>query len=478
MFELGSIAKTFTAIAAMQAHEKGLLDLHAPVTEYLPWFQVPSKWPAITAHHLLSHSAGLIYSADYSPDPRGAAWNMRRIGVRFEPGTDFYYSEAGYQTLGLLLEAVCGRPLEQIIRQGIFEPLAMHNSRAAITHALRPRMARGYAPLYDDRPYHRDYPLVPAPWLEFNSGDGCVVSTATDVCKFLRMLLCRGQGPSGPVLTEASFEQMVTPVVEEAGYGYGVYSFQRNGRPHLAHGGDMPGYQASIAVDLERGIGVTWMGTQPCTWGMTWTMLDVLDAAHGSAPLPQVLPLPDPARIENALEYAGTYRCGDKKVVLVARESQLTLHIGGETMPLERRGTDSFHVNDSSNGWDLYLLEFGRVGGDGPVVEAFHGPDWYIGEAYDGPSAFDVPSAWSAYVGHYRAHNPWISNFRVLIRKERLILDWQLDENQELVPLEDGSFQVGTGDYRLENLRFDQVADGRALRATWSGYEYYRTFTP
>jgi hypothetical protein len=81
-------------------------------------------------------------------------------------------------------------------------------------------------------------------------------------------------------------------------------------------------------------------------------------------------------------------------------------------------------------------------------------------------------------VGHYRAHNPWISNFRVLLRKGVLLLDWQIDESQELIPLADGSFQVGHGDYRLERLRFDQVADGRALRATWSGYEYYRFFTP
>jgi hypothetical protein len=271
---------------------------------------------------------------------------------------------------------------------------------------------------------------------------------------------------------------MTTPKVEEAGYGYGIYSFLRNGRRHLAHGGDMPGYQASIAVDLEGGLGVTWMGAQPCTWGMTWVMLDVLDTTHKGAPLPQVLPLPDPMRIENAGEYEGTYRCGRKEIAVVARGTQLLLQMGDERVILERRGEDSFYVNCDQGGWDLYLLEFGRAEASGAVVELFHGPDWYVGKAYDGQTAFDVPSEWTAYEGHYRAHNPWISNFRVLLRKDKLLLDWQLDEKQELIALHDGSFQVGTGDYRLERLYFDQVVDGHALRATWSGYEYYRTFTP
>src|SRR5213594_2471361 len=57
-FQIGSISKSFTAIALLQEHEARRLDLHAPVTEYLPWFEVRSPSGPITLHHLLTHTAG------------------------------------------------------------------------------------------------------------------------------------------------------------------------------------------------------------------------------------------------------------------------------------------------------------------------------------------------------------------------------------------------------------------------------------
>ena len=64
MFQFGSIGKSFTAIVALQLAEQGLLDLHAPVTEVLPWFAVGGTAAPITLHHLLTHSSGLIRGAE------------------------------------------------------------------------------------------------------------------------------------------------------------------------------------------------------------------------------------------------------------------------------------------------------------------------------------------------------------------------------------------------------------------------------
>ncbi|MBN1639585.1 MAG: beta-lactamase family protein, partial [Anaerolineae bacterium] len=62
LFQIGSVSKTFAAVAAMQAVEAGRLDLDAPLQAVLPWFEVRSPYDApITAHHLLSHSAGTPY---------------------------------------------------------------------------------------------------------------------------------------------------------------------------------------------------------------------------------------------------------------------------------------------------------------------------------------------------------------------------------------------------------------------------------
>jgi len=59
LFEIGSISKSFVALAVLQLAEEGKLDLHRPVTNYLPWLKTDSKFAPFTTHHLLSHTAGL-----------------------------------------------------------------------------------------------------------------------------------------------------------------------------------------------------------------------------------------------------------------------------------------------------------------------------------------------------------------------------------------------------------------------------------
>jgi len=122
----------------------------------------------------------------------------------------------------------------------------------------------------------------------------------------------------------------------------------------------------------------------------------------------------------------------------------------------------------------LFLLGFGRDGGK--VVEANHGPGWYPGERYTGPRSFDYPREWDAYPGHYRTPNPWEPNFRIVVRKGKLL--FLTAEGEEAVtPLEGGLFRVGE-DYSAERLRFNTILDGKALQANLSGIPYGRFFAP
>ena len=84
----------------------------------------------------------------------------------------------------------------------------------------------------------------------------------------------------------------------------------------------------------------------------------------------------------------------------------------------------------------------------------------------------------SIHAGHYRMHNPWLTNFRVIVRKGQLWFVWPWGDEDPLTPLDEDSFRLGWDAYSPERLRFDQIADGRALRATLSGCHYYRFFTP
>jgi hypothetical protein len=84
-----------------------------------------------------------------------------------------------------------------------------------------------------------------------------------------------------------------------------------------------------------------------------------------------------------------------------------------------------------------------------------------------------VPEEWHAYPGHYRAYNPWYTNFRVVLREGELlvILPWGLE--LPLEPLPDGRFRAGD-EWSPERVRFDAVVDGQALTADFSGEAYYR----
>jgi hypothetical protein len=262
-------------------------------------------------------------------------------------------------------------------------------------------------------------------------------------------------------------------------YGYGIYVFEEGGFAYIGHGGDTPGYDAYIAADLDNGYGTVVLTTHPYPPGLIWGVIRIFQAAYLDKPLPPTLPPPDPTRVGNGADYAGIYRAGSKTLSLVATGEKLLLELDNERVALEVRGHDCFYVNHPH--FDRYLLRFGRANGgdeDAPVTEAYHGPDWYTNDRYTGPREFDYPREWDAYVGHYRSFNPWETNFRVMVRKGKLLLVWPDGYEEALVPVEEATFRVGEKDFLPERLRFDQVVEGQAWRANLSNGNYYRFFTP
>ncbi len=480
LFEIGSISKCFTAIALLQLHEAGRIDLHAPVTDYVPWFEVRSEHAPITLHHLLSHTAGIINGTDFTGEARYEVWSLRRTRATMPPGSRFHYSNVGYKALGLVLEAVTGRPYPDLIRERVLAPLNMTATDSSITHRTRQRLAVGYGPWFDDRPHHPNLRVAPATWLETATADGSIASTAANMGAFARALLNRGRH----LLTNASFAlltQRAIELTEEDGgghYGYGLGILERQGRTLLSHGGGMVGHYAHLVADLDSELGVVVLTNGP---GEPWTVaehaLDLARAAVCGSTLPADPSAPDLARVQGARDYGGTYRPNEAtgpSFRLLTEDEQLIIECEGARVPLQARGRDSYYVAHPD--FALYLLRFGRE--QGQVVEAMHGPTWFRHERYAGSTRFPYPAGWDAYCGHYRSHNPWYPNFRVVQRKGELVLIMPDGEEEPLTPLDEWSFRVGEPDYSPEFIQFDTVVDGQALRAVLSGCDYYRTFTP
>jgi CubicO group peptidase (beta-lactamase class C family) len=497
LFEIGSIGKSFTSIALLQLREEGLLDLHEPVTRYLPWFEVQSEYEPITPHHLMSHTAGITMGAEFTGEARYEVWALRETEATAPPGTYYHYSDAGYKTLGVILEELQRQPYGDIIQARILDPLGMTDTVPIITNDTRKRLAVGYEGFYDDRPSPRDRPLAPATWLEHAEGAGSIASTPTDMATYLRMLMNRGQGQHGRLLTEESFDLMMQRIIEaekeEKGsfYGYGLGIRESDGHTYVGHGGGMVGYYSYILIDMDEGLGAVVLMNGPggqSDLEIANYVLKLLRAALHNQELPSV-PLTDPTKIENAADYAGTYRAchgprpeptegHNQKAIaealtLGAEEGHLILRYGDESVMLERRGSNQFYVDHPD--FALFLLGFRRE--DGEVVEVFNGPDWYINDRYKGSTTFDYPPDWDAYPGHYCSHNPWLTNFRIILRKGRLTLVYPSGEEESLVPVGDGTFRVGEDHLSPERIRFDVILNNQSLRANFSCGEYYRSFS-
>ncbi len=478
LFEVGSVGKSFVALALLQQHEAGRLDLSAPITQYLPWFSINSDYPPITVHHVLSHSAGLPTGMNFTASsPRYEVAALRDQHTGAAPGDQFWYSNVGYMLLGLLLEQVSGLPYAAALQHGILDRLDMRDSVPIITHTARPRLAVPYLPLYDDRPWHRGQPLLPTHWLEYTAGDGSVACTIADFVAYLRMMLNRGQG----VVSAGSFARFITPAIatdwDDASYGYGiaVRTDPANGHTIISHGGEMVGYHAHLRGDLDDGLGVVAFTNGP---GESYDEADyafkLALAAMCGEPLPDIPPIADPLQISNAAEYAGTYHLGDHPLTVVAEGERLFITHHDAPIPLERRAGDAFYTPHPN--FEMYNLVFARDEGS-KVVEAFHGPDWYVNESYSGPHQFDYPPHWSAYLGHYRSHNPWMQDFRVFVRKGQLQSISFGTWRRPLTPLPDGSFRLDEEAHSPERMRFDTIVDGQAMRAIVSGADYYRVDT-
>ena len=462
-FEFGSIGKTFTAVLVLQLHEQGVVELDEPVTRYLPWFEVRSEHGPITIRHLLTHSSGLMIGADMSANSRFDVWALRETETGCPPGTRWLYSNIGYRVLGFVVEEVTGLPYGEALRTRILEPLGLEATDPEITSEGRLRLAVGYQRLYDDRPERRIDPWVPAAWLETGTGDGSLAGTVEDLAAFLRALLDRGRG----LMTPESLELMTSTSLEaEDGwwYGFGLGLREHEGRREIRHGGSMPGFGATMLGDLDSGLGVAVVANVSDELGVTDEVATaLLNLYRDGSALPSVS---DPLAVEDASMFDGLYVGDAGRLVLEAERDRLFL----DGVALEPRGADCFLADHPD--FALFLLRFRRE--DGRIVEAAHGGDLYRREGAPATTPPATPPEWSAYPGHYRAYNPWYSNFRVVLREGELILVFPWGLEWPLAQLPNGDFRLGSEEWWPERLRFDAIVAGTALRVDFSGEAYYR----
>jgi beta-N-acetylhexosaminidase len=195
IYDLASLTKVVaTTTMAMILVDEGRLDLDEKVQDFLPLFHGEGK-EAVTVRHLLTHSSGVDWWAPLYEEVRGPEAYLERIQAMdlvYEPGTDYKYSDLGIILLGEILARVAGQPLEEFVRERVFEPLGMNDTlyrpgkdrlpRIAPTEydAWRGRMVRGE--VHDENAFA----------LGGIAPHAGLFSTAGDLARFVQMLLNGG----------------------------------------------------------------------------------------------------------------------------------------------------------------------------------------------------------------------------------------------------------------------------------------------
>ena len=153
-FFIGSLTKSFTALAIMQLVEAGQVELDTPVQHYLPWFRVadPQASAQITVRHLLNQTSslpqlpGMIGLTNFSSRPDEVERQVRDLStleISRPPGAKFEYCNVNFNILGLVIEAVSGETYAGYIQQHIFDPLGMSHSYTSQAAARDDNLAIG-----------------------------------------------------------------------------------------------------------------------------------------------------------------------------------------------------------------------------------------------------------------------------------------------------------------------------------------------
>lgn len=246
-FNIASITKLFTAVAALQLYEQGKIKLNTPIGQYLPDYPNKAVRDSITIHQLLTHTSGLnnFYASASDKMKNSGYENISDFVPLFvndtllsKPGTKYDYSGSGFVVLGLIIEKVSGENYYDYLADNIFKPAGMLNTTALEVDSIVNNKANGYTTMFGENKVLKknDYYLTKA------SPAGFYYSTISDLFNFSKALR------NYTLLQEETTELMFKPKVK--GYntqlGYGIDVDQRYNQTILGHSGGWYGIHCEL----------------------------------------------------------------------------------------------------------------------------------------------------------------------------------------------------------------------------------------
>ncbi len=258
LFRIASLSKSITALAVMQLVEAGRLSLDRTVAAYVPEFRpADSRGTDITVRQLLNQTSGLAdraFNELEDPQPRTLAEAVSRLRAATlvaDPGAEWNYHNPNYEVAARLVEVASGQPFDRYLRERVFAPAGMKDSLTTYTdNAPVAGLAEGHVMAYG----HAFAVGLPD---KFGAGAGDVVSTASDMARWLVLQTNHGRSAEGHrLLSEELLHQMHTSSTP-VGYGYG-WSVHRTpeGSIRVGHTGNLLTFSSFQTILPDTGYGV------------------------------------------------------------------------------------------------------------------------------------------------------------------------------------------------------------------------------
>jgi CubicO group peptidase (beta-lactamase class C family) len=265
-FRVGSISKTFVALALLKLQEDGRINLYSRLQDVAPEIPMKNRWSSanpVRVVNLLEHSAGFddmqpseVYNrkdrADY-PLLDVFKRFQEPQDVRWPAGTRFSYSNPGYGIAGYLIEKVSGQPFDAYIQQNLLAPLEITVGDFRLTDANRAALAQGYEGNPSRAVPYKNIYLRPA---------GDMKASPGELAKLVQFFLRRGSAGGVPLVKPESIARMEYPeTISSAknglrlGYGLANYTESDGGVITHGHDGGIDGFISTYRYMPEQNWG-------------------------------------------------------------------------------------------------------------------------------------------------------------------------------------------------------------------------------
>lgn len=262
VFYIASSTKSYVGLLTAILARRGVVDLDAPITRYLPELRFGEgvSGDRVTLRALLTHTSGIsnepIVMRTAFTGEHTSAGLVQLLGRSKAIEPKFKYDNLGYVAAGLVLERVTGKPWQELLATEVFGPLGMTRTTAYMSRTSAWPVAQPYD-------FDRELKLQPLSFVKTDQtmhAAGGLVTTPRDLARWLEAQVNPGRIDAA-ALAEAQRQQVPTPEstwyrFKRTGYALGWYHSDYEGTPMLHHMGGYEGWRAHVSFLPQQKHGV------------------------------------------------------------------------------------------------------------------------------------------------------------------------------------------------------------------------------